>query len=116
MDALGINCGREPAALLPNLKRLLACAGDTPVFFMPNASVPTIVDGRTVFATKPDAFAADMAEAARMGARGLGGCCGTTEEHIAAMVARTRGLAPVIRPAREADGLAPCTFPAAALP
>ncbi len=92
VDALGMNCGREPAALLPNLKRLLACAEGKPVFFMPNASVPTIVDGKTVFATQPEVFAQDMAEAARLGARGLGGCCGTTEQHIAAVVAATRGM------------------------
>ncbi len=107
VDALGLNCGREPAALLPNLKRLLACAGGKPVFFMPNASVPTIVDGKTVFATQPDAFAADMVEAARLGARGLGGCCGTNDTHIRALVQATRGLAPVPIQAPPQDGLAP---------
>jgi len=90
VDAIGMNCGREPAALLPNLRRLLACAQGKPVFFMPNASVPAIVDGRTVFATQPGTFARDMAQAAALGARGLGGCCGTTEEHIAALIAATQ--------------------------
>ncbi len=109
VDALGMNCGREPAALLPNLKRLLACAEGKPVFFMPNASVPTIVDGQTVFATQPEVFAQDMAEAARLGARGLGGCCGTTEQHIAAVVAATRGMTVAANgsAADLVDGLAP---------
>jgi 5-methyltetrahydrofolate--homocysteine methyltransferase len=108
VDALGMNCGREPAALLPNLKRLLAAAGGKPVFFMPNASVPTIVDGRTVFATDPATFARDMAEAFRMGARGLGGCCGTTDGHIAALVKATRELPPVIETEPDGDdGLLP---------
>jgi len=110
VDALGMNCGREPAALLPNLKRLLACAEGKPVFFMPNASVPTIVNGQTVFATQPEAFARDMVEAARLGARGLGGCCGTTDQHIAAVVAATRGMIAVpdgSAAAEEQDGLTP---------
>ncbi|MDD3212466.1 MAG: homocysteine S-methyltransferase family protein [Eubacteriales bacterium] len=109
VDALGMNCGREPKALLPNLKRLLACAGGKPVFFMPNASVPTLVNGQTVFATQPEEFAADMAEAARLGARGLGGCCGTTEAHIAALVAATKPLSKPVKTevSDEEDGLAP---------
>ncbi|NLI22124.1 MAG: dihydropteroate synthase [Clostridiales bacterium] len=107
VDALGMNCGREPRALLPNLKRLLACAGGKPVFFMPNASVPKLIDGKTVFATVPEEFAADMLEAARMGARGLGGCCGTNTAHIRALVAATRGMTPVPIATPDADGLAP---------
>ncbi len=108
VDALGMNCGREPRALLPNLRRLLDCAEGLPVFFMPNASVPTLKDGKTVFATTPEAFAADMAEAARMGASALGGCCGTTDLHMAAMIAATRPL-PLAAPAvpDTEDGLAP---------
>lgn len=107
VDALGMNCGREPRALLPNLKRLIACAGDKPVFFMPNASVPTLVNGKTVFATLPEEFASDMVEAAKLGARGLGGCCGTNTAHIAAVVAATKELAPAPAPVPDADGLAP---------
>ena len=106
VDAIGLNCTREPRALLPNLKRLLACAQGKPVFFMPNASVPTIVNGKTVFATQPEQFAADMAQAAVMGACGLGGCCGTTPAFIASLVAATRNLAPVAMPLPDADGLA----------
>ncbi|HNW87427.1 MAG TPA: homocysteine S-methyltransferase family protein [Candidatus Limiplasma sp.] len=107
VDALGMNCGREPKALLPNLKRLIACADGKPVFFMPNASVPTLVNGQTVFATQPEEFAADMAEAARMGARGLGGCCGTNTAHIAALVAATKDMPFPQTPPADADGLAP---------
>ena len=108
VDALGINCGREPGALLPNLRRLLNCAEGKPVFFMPNASVPTLVNGKTVFATQPEAFAADMVKAAAMGAQGLGGCCGTNDRYIAALVAATRGM-PVLAPVApdQDDGLAP---------
>ena len=107
VDALGMNCGREPRALLPNLKRLIACAGDKPVFFMPNASVPTLVNGKTVFATLPEEFASDMVEAAKLGARGLGGCCGTNTAHIAAVIAATKELALTPAALSDADGLAP---------
>ena len=107
VDALGLNCGREPAALLPNLQRLLAVADGKPVFFMPNASVPRLVEGKTVFDTTPEAFAADMARAAQLGVRALGGCCGTTQAYIAAVVEATRGLATVPVPAADGDGLAP---------
>ena len=107
VDALGMNCGREPAALMDNVRRLLAVADGRPVFFMPNASVPTIVNGKTVFATQPQAFAEDMLAAARLGVRGLGGCCGTTPEHIRAVVAATQGLAPLPIHTADADGLAP---------
>ncbi|MCE5343026.1 MAG: homocysteine S-methyltransferase family protein [Eubacteriales bacterium] len=111
VDALGMNCGREPKALLPNLKRLLACAGAKPVFFMPNASVPTLVEEETVFATQPEEFAADMATAAALGARCLGGCCGTTESHIAAMIAQTKGLPVAIAKIMpEEDGLTPAVI------
>ena len=112
VDALGLNCGREPAALLPNLRRLVACAGDKPVFFMPNASVPTLVDGQTVFATQPEIFAKDMAEAARIGAHGLGGCCGTTPAHIAALIAATCDQRPVVFPSHDMDGLSPTAISA----
>ncbi len=107
VDALGLNCGREPAALLPNLARLLQCAQGRPVFFMPNASVPTLVAGKTVFATTPEAFAADMVKAAELGAHGLGGCCGTTPDYIAALVEKTRGLAVLPIQRAPQDGLAP---------
>ncbi len=84
VSAIGLNCGREPSALMDNLRRMLA-ATRLPVLFQPNASLPRVENGETLFDVTPERFAADMAQAARMGAAVLGGCCGTTPAHIAAL-------------------------------
>ena len=100
VDALGLNCQREPNALLPNLQRLLACADGKPVLFMPNAGIPELQDGRTVFRTDPEAFAQDMRQAAQLGVHAVGGCCGTTDAHIAALVRAVADL-PYLPPAKK---------------
>ncbi len=108
VDILGLNCHREPRPLLPNLKRLAACAKGKPVLFKPNAGIPELIDGRTVFHTDPEEFAVDMREAVACGAHIVGGCCGTTDAHIAALV-RAVNPVPYAPPAEQADGgLAPC--------
>ena len=64
---------------------------DVPLIAQPNAGKPRLVDGKTVFDMAPDEFAAGIAECTAAGATLLGGCCGTTPEHIrrvAAMAAR----------------------------
>ncbi|MBE0600724.1 MAG: homocysteine S-methyltransferase family protein, partial [Firmicutes bacterium] len=108
IDALGINCHTEPKRLLPNLKRLLACAGGKPVWFKPNGGIPELVGGCTVFKAEPAGFAMDMAEAVTLGAHAVGGCCGTTDKHIAALVKAVSGLPYLPPQALQADGLAPC--------
>ena len=108
VDALGINCHTEPKYLMNNLKRLLACANGRPVWFKPNAGIPELKDGRTVFKTEPDAFAADMSEAVKLGAHAVGGCCGTVDTHICALAKAAASL-PYTPPEKPvADGLAPC--------
>ncbi|MEG1891719.1 MAG: homocysteine S-methyltransferase family protein [Clostridia bacterium] len=96
VDAIGLNCGHEPKALLPNVRELLRCC-PLPVFVSPNASLPVICDGATVYPTTPEEFGADMREIAVLGAWGLGGCCGTTPEHIRALLRATAGLRPAAR-------------------
>lgn len=108
VDALGINCHSEPKLLINNLMRLLACANGLPVWFKPNAGIPELIGGCTVFKSEPDAFAADTAQAARLGVHAVGGCCGTTDTHICALAAAVAAL-PYAPPARPgADGLLPC--------
>ncbi len=108
VDALGINCHTEPKLLMNNLKRLLACAGGKPVWFKPNGGIPELVGGCTVFKAEPEGFGSDMAEAVTLGAHAVGGCCGTTDKHIAALVKAVSGL-PYTPPEKpQADGLAPC--------
>ena len=93
-DAIGVNCSMGPEELVPVVEQYLRYAS-VPVIVKPNAGLPKIVDGKTVFNVLPDAFASVMQRMVRSGARVIGGCCGTTPEHIAALTAATRELTPV---------------------
>ena len=84
VDAMGFNCGLGPDRLLPFVRRL-AERTTLPIAVKPNAGMPKIVDGRTVFAVGPDEFATDVAALVEAGASIIGGCCGTTPAHIAAL-------------------------------
>ena len=84
VDALGLNCGFGPDRMLPYVKRL-AAATQLPIAVKPNAGLPQVVDGRTVFTVGPDEFARDIAALVEAGASIVGGCCGTTPAHIAAV-------------------------------
>lgn len=84
VDALGINCSKGPAELLQSLQKMLAYSS-IPIAFNPNAGIPRREGDKTVFDVTPEDFAAAMRSAAKAGARLLGGCCGTTPEHIRAL-------------------------------
>lgn len=96
VTAVGLNCGHEPSALMDNVRTLAACSS-LPFFVQPNASLPLVIDGKTVFPTTPEDFARDMLPMVPLGAWALGGCCGTTPEHIARLVSATRGCPIVSR-------------------
>ena len=89
VDAYGFNCGLGPDRMLPFVERL-ARLSTRPIIVKPNAGLPKVVDGRTVFTVGPDAFAADVRRLVDAGASIVGGCCGTTPDHLAALV-RTLG-------------------------
>ena len=91
VDALGINCSLGPENMLPVVETLVA-KSSTPVIVNPNAGLPMMRDGRTVFEVTPEAFAKAMEKIACTGATILGGCCGTTPEHIRAMHERVKNL------------------------
>ena len=82
--ALGVNCSAGPEQMTPVVEELLAYSR-VPVLVEPNAGLPELVDGETVFRLAPDAFAAKTAAFAAAGVQILGGCCGTTPAHIAAL-------------------------------
>lgn len=86
VDALGFNCGLGPDRMLPYVERLVR-ATSRPVIVKPNAGLPQVVDGATKFLVGPEAFARDVAALVAAGAAIVGGCCGTTPAHIAALVA-----------------------------
>ena len=84
VDALGFNCGFGPDRMLPFLKRL-AAATSLPIAVKPNAGLPQVVNGQTVFTVGPEEFAKDVAALVDAGASIVGGCCGTTPAHISAL-------------------------------
>ncbi|MBD5642245.1 MAG: dihydropteroate synthase [Desulfovibrio sp.] len=84
-DVIGTNCSLGPEEMLPVVRQLLACCS-TPVLAEPNAGLPELRDGKTVFPLPPAPFAEQTAKFAKLGAQILGGCCGTTPEHVSALV------------------------------
>ncbi len=93
-DVIGVNCSLGPEAMLPIVDEYL-CHASVPVLAKPNAGLPRMENGRTVFDVAPDAFADVMAEMVRRGLRVAGGCCGTTPAHIAALTAKTKAIPPM---------------------
>lgn len=85
VDALGCNCGVGPEQLVALMPRFIACA-HVPLVMQPNAGLPEYRDGRTLYLVGAEAFAAQMKLLADGGIWGLGGCCGTTPAHIAALI------------------------------
>lgn len=92
-DAIGVNCSLGPEALAPVVREYLRYAS-VPVLLKPNAGLPTVENGKTVYGVSPDAFAEEVAALAAEGVRVMGGCCGTTPAYIAATVAQTASLSP----------------------
>ena len=95
VDAIGFNCGFGPDMMLQYVRRL-AAATSLPIAVKPNAGLPKVVEGQTVFTVGPEEFAKDVAALVDAGASIVGGCCGTTPEHIAAL----KGLTSRALPAR----------------
>ncbi|MBI3668831.1 MAG: bifunctional homocysteine S-methyltransferase/methylenetetrahydrofolate reductase [Acidobacteria bacterium] len=94
IQAMGVNCTLGPQLLLPILEELGA-AGDLPLSAMPNAGFPKRVGDRTVYPkSSPEYFSLFAREAAALGARILGGCCGTTPEHIRAIAEAVKTFGP----------------------
>jgi homocysteine S-methyltransferase len=83
VDAVGINCGAGPVACLEAIGQMAGT--EAPLFIMPNAGLPARVEGQFVYAAGPAYFAEAVPRFLAAGARMVGGCCGTTPEHIAAM-------------------------------
>ena len=81
VDALGVNCSLGPDKMLPVVRELLENSS-TPVIVNPNAGLPVIKDGKTVFDVDAKEFSESMVEIAKLGTSILGGCCGTTPEYI----------------------------------
>lgn len=83
-DAIGANCGAGVEDYVRICRRLKA-ATDLPIWIKPNAGLPEVIDGETVYPVTPDQFAAHVPELVAAGASFIGGCCGTTPEFIRAI-------------------------------
>ena len=99
-DAIGMNCGLGPKELLP-IFREMAQYASCPLIINPNAGLPRNDHGKTVYDVGPEEFAEGMVPFIEAGAWFAGGCCGTTPEHIKALVDRCRNME--IKPLTEKD-------------
>lgn len=100
-DAVGINCGLGPKQMIELVKEMRENTS-LPIIVMPNAGLPESVDGKTVYNVSPQEFAEDMLTIAKQGVSYLGGCCGTTPEHIRAMIELCKDIPDSI-PERKTD-------------
>jgi 5-methyltetrahydrofolate--homocysteine methyltransferase len=94
-DVIGFNCGLGPKQMIPLVKELVEITS-TPIMVNPNAGLPESINGETVYNVEPDEFADLMSEIANIGVSYLGGCCGTTPEHIKAMIEKTKDIPDVV--------------------
>lgn len=101
VDAFGINCGLGPKQMLPILKQMAEYAS-VPLIVKPNAGLPVQRDGKTCYDVDPEEFAKTMKQIVGEGACLIGGCCGTTPEHIREMITRCRGvkIMPIVKKQR----------------
>ncbi len=92
--SLGLNCATGPDAMEGSI-RTLASRWDRPITCFPNAGLPVLKDGRAVYPLGPEALGEAMAGFVRRhGVSLVGGCCGTTPAHIAAVARAVEGLSP----------------------
>jgi homocysteine S-methyltransferase len=92
-DVIGLNCSVGPAMILKAIQAM-ADVTDRPLSAMPNAGLPREVEGRKMYMASPEYFAKYTRRLLQAGVRFIGGCCGTTPDHVRAMAAQVRALRP----------------------
>ena len=90
-DAVGVNCSTGPATVLTAIEEMRA-ATNLPLAAMPNAGMPRAVEGRNIYLCSPEYMASFARKAIAAGAQMVGGCCGTTPNHIRAMRQAVRAI------------------------
>ena len=90
VDIIATNCGTGPDHMIEIVKALKGAAGSVPIMAMPNAGMPVLEDGKTVFKETAEQMAAKVGRLVEAGARIIGGCCGTGPGHIEAMRERQK--------------------------
>jgi homocysteine S-methyltransferase len=112
-DVIGANCGTGPQELYPVATAMIGRGA--PVAVQPNAGLPSIVDGRTIYVANPEHFGIFARRLLKSGVRVVGGCCGTTPEHIRQMLGAVRMMG-AHAPARIARTRPPTIEPPARAP
>ncbi len=84
-DAIGANCGSIDPAQMAEIVAILAKSTKVPIVAEPNAGKPRLVETQTVFDMDAETFATGLVKCLEAGAKGLGGCCGTSPAHIKAI-------------------------------
>ena len=103
VDAVGVNCSVGPAPMLDAVQRL-ARVVPLPIAAQPNAGKPRVVDNRNLYLCSPEYMAVYTRRFIQAGARIVGGCCGTTPEHLRAIQRAARAVAPRRRAVRVEAG------------
>src|SRR5215467_13863770 len=114
VDAIGLNCSVGPKATLETVERMIEYA-TKPLSAMPNAGLPMRVEGRNIYLCSPEYMSQYARRLLWAGVKIIGGCCGTTPEHIKLIRSETRSLQPlqkklavtVEEPQAKAHALAP---------
>jgi methionine synthase I (cobalamin-dependent)/5,10-methylenetetrahydrofolate reductase len=117
VDVLGINCSVGPVAMLDAIERVRAVTS-LPLAAQPNAGMPRSVEGRNIYLCSPEYMASYTRKFVAAGVQMIGGCCGTTPDHIRAMksalrVGAARGKTAVTEAIHTAAPSAPATIPIA---
>jgi methionine synthase I (cobalamin-dependent)/5,10-methylenetetrahydrofolate reductase len=94
VDVIGVNCSAGPKVALETVEKMLALT-DKPLSAMPNAGLPATVEGRNIYLCSPEYMAQYARRFLQAGVRVIGGCCGTTPEHIKQICGEVRSLQPV---------------------
>lgn len=101
-NVIGVNCSVGPAPMLETIERLADACGGAPLSAQPNAGKPRDIEGRNIYLCSPEYMASYARRFIAAGVRLVGGCCGTTPEHIRQIALAVKQLAP--DSARTADG------------
>ncbi|MBM3774178.1 MAG: bifunctional homocysteine S-methyltransferase/methylenetetrahydrofolate reductase [Acidobacteria bacterium] len=96
VDMIGCNCSAGPKVMLETIEKMLACSSK-PMSAMPNAGYPSRVEGRNIYLSSPEYMAQYARRFLWAGVKMIGGCCGTTPEHIKLLRSEARSLQPAQR-------------------
>jgi len=94
VDVIGVNCSAGPKVALETIEKMLLMTGK-PLSAMPNAGLPATVEGRNIYLCSPEYMAQYSRRFLQAGVRIIGGCCGTTPEHIKQILGEVRSLQPL---------------------